>query len=295
MNIRRLKHDPSLIYRLVAFLLPFSYRCSRTRRFRSSATAAPAPSRPSTSPPSWSPLAPAIAPGGTLQAGLVFTLEEHWHVYWINAGDSGEPPKITWTLPDRHHRRRPCSFPSPAACRSARSWTSATKTQSRSPSSSPPLAPAQARPHPSRRHRQLARLPRGLHPRQSPPRPQPHRLDPTPRLPRNPSAPSAKPSTSSPDPSTAMQSSPSPAARPTSSSPSSPASRNQRRVLPLRPGADRQRRPADVEIALQRCPPPRPRSEDLKTLPATTPRPLQAHRRRSLRRHRTRRRRRSPG
>jgi thiol:disulfide interchange protein DsbD len=44
-------------------------------------------------------LAPSIAPGGTLQVGLVLTLEEHWHVYWINAGDSGEPPKITWTLP----------------------------------------------------------------------------------------------------------------------------------------------------------------------------------------------------
>jgi thiol:disulfide interchange protein len=45
-------------------------------------------------------LAPSIAPGGTLQVGLVLTLEEHWHVYWINAGDSGEPPKITWTLPE---------------------------------------------------------------------------------------------------------------------------------------------------------------------------------------------------
>jgi thiol:disulfide interchange protein len=45
-------------------------------------------------------LAPDIAPGGTLQVGLVLTLEEHWHVYWINAGDSGEPPKITWTLPE---------------------------------------------------------------------------------------------------------------------------------------------------------------------------------------------------
>jgi thiol:disulfide interchange protein len=44
-------------------------------------------------------VAPAIAPGGTLQAGLLFTLEEHWHVYWINAGDSGDPPKVTWTLP----------------------------------------------------------------------------------------------------------------------------------------------------------------------------------------------------
>ncbi|MBB5328207.1 protein-disulfide reductase DsbD family protein [Tunturiibacter gelidoferens] len=45
-------------------------------------------------------LSPDIAPGGTLQVGLVLTLEEHWHVYWINAGDSGEPPKITWTLPE---------------------------------------------------------------------------------------------------------------------------------------------------------------------------------------------------
>jgi thiol:disulfide interchange protein len=44
-------------------------------------------------------LSPNIAPGGTLQVGLVLTLEEHWHVYWINAGDSGESPKITWTLP----------------------------------------------------------------------------------------------------------------------------------------------------------------------------------------------------
>ena len=44
-------------------------------------------------------VAPTIAPGGTLQAGLLITLEEHWHVYWLNAGDSGEPPKITWTLP----------------------------------------------------------------------------------------------------------------------------------------------------------------------------------------------------
>lgn len=44
-------------------------------------------------------LAPAIAPGGTAQIGLVITLEEHWHVYWLNAGDSGEPPVIHWNLP----------------------------------------------------------------------------------------------------------------------------------------------------------------------------------------------------
>src|ERR1700686_565424 len=44
-------------------------------------------------------LSPTIAPGGTLQVGLLITLEEHWHVYWSNAGGSGDPPKITWTLP----------------------------------------------------------------------------------------------------------------------------------------------------------------------------------------------------
>lgn len=44
-------------------------------------------------------MAPAIAPGETLDVGLVITLEEKWHVYWINAGDSGEPPRIKWTLP----------------------------------------------------------------------------------------------------------------------------------------------------------------------------------------------------
>ncbi len=33
-------------------------------------------------------------------AGLYFKLEPGWHIYWKNAGDSGEPPHIKWTLPD---------------------------------------------------------------------------------------------------------------------------------------------------------------------------------------------------
>jgi thiol:disulfide interchange protein DsbD len=45
-------------------------------------------------------LGPAIAPGGTQVVGLVLTIEDKWHVYWVNAGDSGEPPKIAWTLPE---------------------------------------------------------------------------------------------------------------------------------------------------------------------------------------------------
>ena len=56
---------------------------------------------------------PSIAPGGTLQVGLVLTLEEKWHVYWLNAGDSGEPPHITWTMPDGV-TAGPMQFPVPS-------------------------------------------------------------------------------------------------------------------------------------------------------------------------------------
>ncbi len=31
--------------------------------------------------------------------GLHFKLEDGWHMYWLNPGDSGEPPRITWDLP----------------------------------------------------------------------------------------------------------------------------------------------------------------------------------------------------
>jgi thiol:disulfide interchange protein DsbD len=30
---------------------------------------------------------------------LHFQLEKGWHIYWINPGDSGEPPHVTWQLP----------------------------------------------------------------------------------------------------------------------------------------------------------------------------------------------------
>ena len=58
-------------------------------------------------------LSPAIAPGGTQQVGLVVTLEDKWHVYWMNAGDAGEPPKITWTLP-AGMTAGPIQFPIPS-------------------------------------------------------------------------------------------------------------------------------------------------------------------------------------
>jgi thiol:disulfide interchange protein len=57
-------------------------------------------------------LSPQIPGGGQTQIGLSFTIEEHWHVYWVNAGDSGEPPSIKWTLP-KGITARPMQFPPP--------------------------------------------------------------------------------------------------------------------------------------------------------------------------------------
>jgi len=44
--------------------------------------------------------------------GLYFKLEQGWHVYWQNAGDSGEPPHIHWTLPEGVIAG-PLQFPAP--------------------------------------------------------------------------------------------------------------------------------------------------------------------------------------
>jgi thiol:disulfide interchange protein len=53
-----------------------------------------------------------IYPGQSFTAGLYFKLDRGWHVYWINAGDSGEPPSIKWTLP-AGITAGPLQFPAP--------------------------------------------------------------------------------------------------------------------------------------------------------------------------------------
>jgi DsbC/DsbD-like thiol-disulfide interchange protein len=40
-----------------------------------------------------------IAAGHTIHLGLHFQLEKGWHIYWVNPGDSGEPPRVKWQLP----------------------------------------------------------------------------------------------------------------------------------------------------------------------------------------------------
>ena len=41
----------------------------------------------------------AVVPGGTFWAGLDLAMDDGWHVYWQNPGDSGLSPKIKWDLP----------------------------------------------------------------------------------------------------------------------------------------------------------------------------------------------------
>jgi thiol:disulfide interchange protein DsbD len=41
----------------------------------------------------------AVAPGSASRVALLLTLEPGWHVYWAYAGDSGEPPRVIWSLP----------------------------------------------------------------------------------------------------------------------------------------------------------------------------------------------------
>lgn len=58
------------------------------------------------------PLTDTVSPGGKTQVGLHFVLEKDWHVYWINAGDAGLPPKVDWTLP-KGVSVGPLQFPAP--------------------------------------------------------------------------------------------------------------------------------------------------------------------------------------
>lgn len=41
----------------------------------------------------------AVVPGERFRVALVQKLAPHWHTYWRNPGDSGEPTQIQWTLP----------------------------------------------------------------------------------------------------------------------------------------------------------------------------------------------------
>ena len=44
--------------------------------------------------------APLVKHNEPIAAGITLTIPEHWHVYWINPGDSGLATALTWTLPE---------------------------------------------------------------------------------------------------------------------------------------------------------------------------------------------------
>ena len=41
-----------------------------------------------------------VAPGDTVEIAIRHELADGWHTYWLNPGDSGEPPIVEWTLPE---------------------------------------------------------------------------------------------------------------------------------------------------------------------------------------------------
>lgn len=40
-----------------------------------------------------------VTPGSSFTLGVHFDIDDQWHIYWNGVNDSGQPPKITWTLP----------------------------------------------------------------------------------------------------------------------------------------------------------------------------------------------------
>jgi thiol:disulfide interchange protein DsbD len=39
-------------------------------------------------------------PGAQTRIGIQFDTDKNWHMYWKNSGDSGEPPRVRWQLPE---------------------------------------------------------------------------------------------------------------------------------------------------------------------------------------------------
>ena len=56
----------------------------------------------------------AIAPGERFTIVLRQAIREHWHTYWRNPGDSGEPTQLSWALP-RGYQAGPIQWPAPEA------------------------------------------------------------------------------------------------------------------------------------------------------------------------------------
>ena len=45
--------------------------------------------------------------GGSVDIAIRQTIRDHWHTYWKNAGDSGEPITLEWSAPEGATRTAP--------------------------------------------------------------------------------------------------------------------------------------------------------------------------------------------
>jgi DsbC/DsbD-like thiol-disulfide interchange protein len=54
-----------------------------------------------------------VAPQGMTRVALSLMLEPDWHVYWVYAGDSGEPPTVAWSVPSGFSIG-PIQYPAPS-------------------------------------------------------------------------------------------------------------------------------------------------------------------------------------
>lgn len=54
-----------------------------------------------------------LNPAGANWIALRFQLDPGWHIYWVNPGDSGEPPKVVWHVPSGFQAGE-LQFPTPS-------------------------------------------------------------------------------------------------------------------------------------------------------------------------------------
>lgn len=62
---------------------------------------------------SFVPEASSVAPGDTITVGLRFQINDGWHIYWKNPGDSGLPADISWVAQDDARGTDILTWPTP--------------------------------------------------------------------------------------------------------------------------------------------------------------------------------------
>src|SRR5688572_28247036 len=53
-----------------------------------------------------------IQPGEPFMVGVMLKIDTHWHVYWLNPGDSGEATKVMFEAPEGF-KVEPVQYPVP--------------------------------------------------------------------------------------------------------------------------------------------------------------------------------------